>query len=264
MSARNRFVGPLTRVVSRAVRAGAITAVVLAVTGCGGTQPTTAGAELHVYAAASLRKPFEDIAREFESVHPGTTVQLNLAGSSELATQIIAGAPADVFASADQSTMARVADEGLVAAPARAFATNFLTIAVAPGNPLGIDSLKSLTDPDIAVVLCAEQVPCGAAAARAQNAAGVDIQPVSEEASVTDVLGKIRSGQADAGLVYVTDVAAALDSVDGVPFDEAADAVNVYPIASTPSGGTRADEFVDFTLGPQGRKILAEAGFGAP
>lgn len=237
--------------------------VVFALASCSNTDPATDGV-LNVYAAASLQAPFEEIAAEFEAAHPGLSVQLNLAGSSDLATQIIAGAPAEVFAPANAATMEQVAAEGLLASPSKTFATNVLTIAVAEGNPLGIESLESLTEPGIATVLCAPQVPCGAAAAAAQEVSGVWLEPVSEEGSVTDVLGKVSSGQADAGLVYVTDVDAAGGGVDGVPFDAAAQAVNTYPIAAVGSGGDPASDFIDLVLGESGQEILSSHSFGKP
>lgn len=245
----------------RLLRALSGAVVVLVVAACGSTSPA-AEDTLNVYAAASLQAPFEEMSSEFEADHPGVSVQLNFAGSSDLATQIIAGAPADVFASANTATMEKVAAEGLLASEPRTFATNVLTIAVAEGNPLGIDSLESLADPATSVVLCSAQVPCGEAATKVQQAAGVSIEPVSEEGSVTDVLGKVSSGQADAGLVYVTDVQAAGGAVDGVPFDAAAQARNAYPIAATGSGGALAADFVDLVLGPRGQQILSGHGFG--
>lgn len=249
----------LRRVVSAVV-------VVLALASCGSTDPAADGV-LNVYAAASLQAPFEEIAAQFEAVHSGVSVQLNFAGSSDLATQIIAGAPAEVFASADTATMEQVAAEGLLASAPQTFATNVLTIAVAAGNPLGIESLESLTDAQISTVLCAPQVPCGAAAAAVQDASGVWLEPVSEEGSVTDVLGKVSTGQADAGLVYVTDVDAAEGAVGGVPFDAAAQAVNTYPIAGTGTGGDPAPlskAFVDLVLGQRGQDVLSAHGFGKP
>lgn len=237
--------------------------VLLCLACCGNTNPTS-DATLNVYAAASLQAPFEEIADEFEAAHPEVSVQLNFAGSSDLSTQIIAGAPAEVFASANAATMDQVAAEGLLASVPRTFATNILTIAVAAGNPFGIDSLESLADPEIAVVVCAPQVPCGAAAEKVQEVSGVSIEPVSEEGSVTDVLGKVSSGQADAGLVYVTDTEVAGGAVDGVPFDAADQAVNAYPIAVTGTGGDQAAQFVDLVTGPLGQDVLSAHGFGKP
>lgn len=241
--------------------AGAV--VVLSLSACG-SAGQAGEATLYVYAASSLQVPFEEIAADFEAARSGVDVQLNFAGSSDLAAQIRAGAPAEVFASANEATMEQVAAEQLLASEPRPFATNVLTIAVAEGNPLGIESLVSLAEPGVSVVLCAPQVPCGSAAGDVQELTGVSITPVSEEGSVTDVLGKVSSGQADAGLVYVTDAAATGGSVDSVPFDAAARAENVYPIAVTGTGGDLAAEFVDFVTGAQGQRVLAAHGFGKP
>ncbi|MFP5314913.1 MAG: molybdate ABC transporter substrate-binding protein [Actinomycetes bacterium] len=241
--------------------AGAVVVLSLSACGSGGQARETT---LNVYAASSLQVPFEEIAEEFEAAHSGVDVQLNFAGSSDLAAQIRAGAPAEVFASANEATMEQVAGEQLLASESRPFATNVLTIAVAEGNPLGIESLASLAEPTVSVVLCAPQVPCGSAAGDVQELTGVSLTPVSEEGSVTDVLGKVSSGQADAGLVYVTDAAAAAGSVDSVPFDAAAQAANVYPIAVTGTGGDLAADFVDLVTGVQGQRVLAAHGFGKP
>ncbi|MBF4571223.1 molybdate ABC transporter substrate-binding protein [Herbiconiux sp. VKM Ac-1786] len=220
-----------------------------------------------VFAAASLKATFTELAQEFEAAHPGVTVELSFAGSSDLVTQITEGAPADVFASADEKNMAKLIDAGVVDAAAPVdFATNVLTIAVPPGNPGGVARLADLADPGIATVLCAPQVPCGAAAETLEKAAGVTIPAVSEESSVTDVLGKVTSGEADAGLVYVTDVVAAGDAVEGIDIAESAEAVNTYPIA--PVAGAQnpaaARAFVELVTGSAGRDVLAAAGFGAP
>ncbi|WP_378148583.1 molybdate ABC transporter substrate-binding protein [Cnuibacter sp. UC19_7] len=220
-----------------------------------------------VFAAASLKQTFTDLASRFEDAHPGVTVELTFAGSSDLVTQITEGAPADVFASADAKNMAKLTDAGLVdsAAPVD-FATNVLEIAVPPGNPAGVTSFSDLARPDVKVVICAPQVPCGSATAAIEQSTGVTLSPVSEESSVTDVLGKVSSGEADAGLVYVTDVAAAGDAVDGVPFPESSGAVNTYPIApvSASANPAVARAFVEFIAGAEGRTVLAAAGFGAP
>ena len=158
-----------------------------------------------VFAAASLKASFTDLAAQFEAKNPGAKVMLSFAGSSDLAAQIAQGAPADVFASADTKNMAKLADARLLDGAAANFATNVLEIAVPPSNPASILSFADLAKPGVKVVLCASQVPCGAAADAVEQAAGVTLAPVSEESSVTDVLGKVTSGEADAGLVYVTD-----------------------------------------------------------
>lgn len=221
---------------------------------------------LTVFAAASLKGPFTSIAAAFEQQHPGSSVRLSFAGSSDLATQLSQGAPADVFASADVGNMATVQEAGLVEGAPQNFATNFLAIAVPPANPGSVNSFADLAKPGVKVVICARQVPCGAATKTLEKNTGVTLKPVSEESSVTDVLGKISSGEADAGLVYATDVLAAGSKVKGLPFAEAAQAVNTYPIAAVRTSRNKdlAAAFIATVNGPEGRKILTDAGFGIP
>lgn len=219
-----------------------------------------------VFAAASLTSTFTELAADFEDAHPGASVDLNFAGSSDLATQIIEGAPADVFASADGKNMARLTEENLVDGAPTDFATNVLQIAVPPTNPAGIRAFADLAGADVRLVVCAPEVPCGAATVTVEEATGVELTPVSEESSVTDVLGKVTSGEADAGLVYVTDVIAAGDAVEGIEFDESGEAVNTYPIAALTASGTAdlAEAFVAFITGDAGRSVFDAAGFGRP
>ena len=246
---------------------------VLALSGCAAqpaTAPTTSADALEgsitVFAAASLTATFTDLAAQFEAEHPGVTVDLNFAGSSDLVTQITEGAPADVFASADIKNMTKLTDAALNAGDPVDFATNVLEIAVPPGNPAGIETFSDLAGPDVRLVTCAPAVPCGAAAVAVAKAAGVTLAPVSEESAVTDVLGKVTSGEADAGLVYVTDVIGAGDAVEGIEFDEAAEAVNTYPVVALRDSAAPdvAAAFVAFVAGAAGQKVLAAAGFGAP
>ncbi|EID17233.1 molybdenum ABC transporter periplasmic molybdate-binding protein [Mycolicibacterium phlei RIVM601174] len=237
--------------------------VALAVSGCGAPEP---GAEtLVVFAAASLRGSFTEIGERFEAANPGTDVEFSFAGSSDLVTQLQQGAAADVFTSADTRNMGKAADAGLLDGDPIDFATNTLTIVVTPGNPKQVTSFRDLTEPGLAVVVCAPQVPCGAATETVERAVGVELDPVSEESQVTDVLGKVSSGQADAGVVYVTDAAGAGDQVTSVAFPEAADAVNTYPIAvlKDSANPALARRFVDFVAGEPGQEILRDAGFGA-
>ncbi|MET1086702.1 MAG: molybdate ABC transporter substrate-binding protein [Arthrobacter sp.] len=234
--------------------------------GAGGS--STAGnpeETLMVFAAASLKASFTELAKAYETRHPGSTVALSFAGSADLATQISQGAPADVFAAADTKNMDKLQQAGMVEADPRIFATNTLAIAVPTGNPAGIRSFADLAKPGTRLVRCAPQVPCGAAAAAVENQTGTDLSPVSEENSVTDVLGKVISGEADAGLVYVTDVTSAAGKVEGIAFPEAAAAVNSYPIAilAGSRNSTAAQAFLDLVTGPEGRQVLAEAGFGS-
>jgi len=229
--------------------------------GAGGGETT-----LTVYAAASLTATFTEIGQEFEKAHDGVTVEFSFGGSSDLVAQLQEGAPADVFASADTANMDKLTADGLAADDPQDFASNTLEIATPPGNPAGIASFDDLAEDGVQVVVCAPEVPCGAATVRAEEAAGVTLDPVSEEQSVTDVLGKVTSGEADAGLVYVTDVIAAGDAVTGVPFPESGSVVNTYPIVALEDSdhGDLAREFVELVLGDTGRSILEEAGFAQP
>jgi molybdate transport system substrate-binding protein len=238
----------------------ALTVAAAFVTGC--RQP---GRTVTVFAASSLKATFERLGTQFEGVHPGVTVRFSFAGSSDLAAQLLQGAPADVFASADQSNMDKVAAASLVTDP-RPFATNTLTIATPPGNPASVARLGDLTRPGLRLVVCAPQVPCGTATRKLADAAGLTLKPVSEEQSVSDVLGKVISGEADAGVVYRTDAIAAGGKVTDVPFPESSAVVNRYPIAvlrAAPAAAL-ATAFAARVAGPEGRRALAEAGFGAP
>lgn len=268
---------PLLRPASLAIVVAAALTLAACSTAPAGSAPTggasTAGAtgtgptgSITVFAAASLQRTFTELGDEYERAHPGTTITFSFAGSSDLVSQIANGAPADVFAAADQATMAKLRDTDLATGWPRDFASNTLEIAVAPGNPLHVRGLRDLTAPDVQLVTCAAPVPCGAATATVERAAGVDLRPVSEEQSVTDVLGKVESGQADAGLVYVTDVRGAGGKVDGVRFPQSADAVNTYPIGVLRDSADPdlAASFAAFVRSDPGRRVLTDAGFGAP
>ena len=223
-------------------------------------------AEITVFAAASLQKTFTQLGQQFEAANPGTAVVFNFGGSSDLVAQLQQGAPGDLFASADAATMDKAVDDALITGEPTVFATNSMVIAVPPGNPAGIDSFAALAAPDVNVVVCAPQVPCGAATQTIEENTGVTLSPVSEENSVTDVLGKVTSGEADAGIVYVTDVKGAGDAVEGIEIPTAVNATNRYPIGVLAGSGSPdlAEEFEDFVLGPQGQQVLADAGFGGP
>ncbi|MGM7671356.1 molybdate ABC transporter substrate-binding protein [Microbacterium sp. A93] len=246
---------------------------VLTLSGCAGAD-VHAGetdATLTVFAAASLGAPFEELAETFEAEYPGAEVEYNVAGSSTLVEQITAGAPADVFASADGHTMDRAVAASEVSGDPTAFATNMLTLITPAGNPSDLSSLQDLEHSDAKLVVCAPQVPCGAATATLAEDAGVELTPVSEEAQVTDVLGKVTSGEADAGLVYVTDAAGAGDAVDTITLEHAAAAVNTYPIAVLRGAGDHSPEqaelarsFVDHVLSGHGQSVLEDHGFGPP
>jgi len=248
----------------------ALLAAGVLLTACGSSEePSEASAEpreLTVFAAASLTSTFTEIGEQFEAANPGVTVTFSFAGSSDLVTQITEGAPADVFASADEKNMTKVTDASLNSGDPVDFATNVLEIATAAGNPAGVTSFADLAEPDLKVVVCAEQVPCGSATKTVEDATGVTLTPVSEESSVTDVLGKVTSGEADAGLVYVTDVTSAGDEVTGVEFPESSEAVNTYPITALNDASDEelAQQFIDYVTGTEGQSVLSDAGFGAP
>lgn len=226
------------------------------------TAPEATGT-LTVFAAASLKTTFTELGETFQQQNPGTTVTFNFAGSSDLVTQITAGAPADVFASADENNMNKAVTAGVVAGTPANFASNTLTIVTQPGNPQGVNGFADLTNPDLQVVVCAPQVPCGSATDRVEENTGVTLSPVSEESSVTDVLNKVQTGQADAGLVYVTDATAAGDKITEVTFPEAAAVVNVYPIAALTAAAQPelAATFIELITGSDGQQVLASAGF---
>lgn len=248
----------------RSAAAAAAIALTAAACGSGGSaeDPAAAPVTLHVFAAASLQEPFEELGEQFESEHEDVTVEFSFAGSSTLVEQIQQGAPADVFASADTKNMDKLTDAGLEEADPVYFTTNTLRIAVPAGNPAGVTDLASLTG-DLNLVVCAPEVPCGAATETVEEAAGLEFAPVSEEQSVTDVLNKVTSGEADAGLVYVTDVEKAGDAVEGIDFPEAQEAVNTYPITTVDGSANPqlGQEFVDLVTGEEGQKVLAGYGF---
>ncbi|WP_199431356.1 molybdate ABC transporter substrate-binding protein [Qaidamihabitans albus] len=247
----------------RGVRAALAATVLAAASACA---PAGEGTALTVFAAASLTDSFGALAERFEADHAGVDVRLNLAGSARLAQQIQEGAPADVYASANERTMREVAAAGRVEGEPRTFATNRLTIAVAPGNPLGIESFADLAEPGLTVVVCAPPVPCGSAAEEIERITGVTLRPASEEQNVKAVLTKVRTGEADAGLVYVTDVLSAGQEVAEVELPEAARASNDYPVAVLKDAAEPelAREFRDFVFSDVGRQELLRAGFGAP
>ncbi|WP_433341557.1 molybdate ABC transporter substrate-binding protein [Micromonospora sp. CA-111912] len=254
---------------TRAALTGAV-ALAIAVTGCaGGSDPSAGGdgmrGSVTVFAAASLTESFTRLGAEFEAAHPGTTVTFSFAGSSALATQVNQGAPADVFAAASPATMRTVTDAGNADGPPVTFARNQLVIAVPEGNPRSVAGLADLTRPGTKVALCAPQVPCGAAARTALDAAGVPLTPVTLEQDVRGALSKLRLGEVDAALVYRTDAAAASE-VDAVEFPESAEAVNDYPIVVLRQAGNpaAAREFVAYVRSDRGRAALTAAGFQPP
>ena len=249
----------------------ALLALVLPLAACGGDDEGSDSGDsgtttLTVYAAASLTSTFEEIGKKFEAEHDGVKVEFDFGGSSDLVTQIQEGAPADVFASADTANMDKLVGDDLNGAEPQDFATNTLEIATPPDNPAGVTSFQDLGKKGLQLVVCAPEVPCGAATQTMADKLGVTLHPVSEEQSVTDVLAKVTSGEADAGVVYVTDVTASGDDVHGVTFPESDQVVNTYPIAPVKDSDESdlASEFVDFVVGDTGQQVLKDAGFGRP
>ncbi len=231
------------------------------------TSETSDSAEertLTVFAAASMEPTFTKLAKVFEDEHPGVTVLFNFAGSQTLQEQIVEGAPADVFASANTKQMEPVVEAGLNAAEPIMYATNELTIVTPPDNPAEVETFADLARPGLNLVICAPDVPCGSATEKIVEATGVTLSPVSEEQSVTDVLNKVQVGEADAGLVYKTDAQSAGDTVLAIAFPESVEAINKNPIVAVTTGAEPelGQEWVDFILSPAVQEILKEAGFG--
>ncbi|WP_432942819.1 molybdate ABC transporter substrate-binding protein [Kribbella sp. CA-253562] len=255
--------------VRRTVAAGLVAVAALGLAACGSDSQAgsaSGGASVsgtvNVFAAASLTGSFTQLGKDFEAAHPGVKVVFNFGGSSALAQQINQGAPADVFASAAPKNLDQVTEKGT----ATTFARNKLEIAVPKGNPGKVTGLADFTDADRKIALCAEQVPCGAAAQKVFAAAKLTPQPDTLEQDVKAALTKVSLGEVDAALVYRTDVLAAADKVEGIDFPEATQAVNDYPIATLTKAPNAdgAKAFVDFVLSEQGRKVLTDAGFEAP
>jgi molybdate transport system substrate-binding protein len=233
---------------------------------CGGDTSDGADGTLLVFAAASLTDAFGDVEVAFEAANPGLDVTFNFAGSSSLREQILEGAPADVFASANGTNMTTVADADGVAGQPEVFARNLLQIAVPAGNPGGVTGLADFGDADLLIGLCAEGVPCGDFGRQALAEAGVVPEIDTNEPDVRSLLTKIEADELDAGIVYVTDVLAAGDLVEGIDIPEDVNVVADYPIATLADAPNpeAAAAFVAFVRSAQGRAILAAHGFAAP
>ncbi len=245
----------------------------LMLAGCGNDsmQPAAPSAaaplgQVTVFAAASLTESFTKIGKDFEAANPGSKVTFNFAGSSALAMQINQGAPADIFASAAPANMKTVTDAGNADGSPVTFVKNQLVIAVPKGNPKGIGSLADLAKPGVKVALCAEQVPCGAAAKKALGAAEVALTPVTLETDVKQALSKVKLGEVDAALVYRTDTKASSSDVDGLEFPESSGAINEYPIVllKDAPNKTGAQAFLDYVRSEKGAAVLTAAGFQKP
>ncbi|MHC3472320.1 molybdate ABC transporter substrate-binding protein [Streptomyces sp. 7R007] len=272
----------MTRPVRRTRRtlqvAGAGAAALLALTACSssdsdsgsGASDASSSPKLSgtvtVFAAASLQESFTTLGKEFEKEHPGTKVNFSFGGSDTLAAQITGGAPADVFAAASTKTMALVTDKKDNATTPVTFVRNQLEIATLPGNPDKVSSLKDLAKSGLKVVLCDKTVPCGAAAQKALAAGDLKLTPVSYEQDVKSALTKVELKEADAAVVYRTDVNAAGDKVEGVEFPESADAINDYPITllKNAPNATAAKAFIALVRSAEGQKVLTGAGFLKP
>lgn len=247
--------------VRRACVAAAVLAIAAGTAGCGGS--SGGDTTLTVFAAASLTEPFTDLGKEFEAAHPGVHVQFSFAASSDLAAQVAQGAPADVLATASTSTMQQV---GKQAEDVKDFATNTMEIAVPATNPAHVRSLQDLARKGVKVAVCQAQVPCGVVAAEVFKNAHLRFTPATEEVDVKSVLTKVGLGEVDAGVVYVSDVHTAPETVRGIPIPAGVNAVTTYPISVL--GATKqqklADAFVALVTGPDGRGALHDAGFAAP
>ena len=229
--------------------------------GSGASQKATG--KVTVLAAASLQKAFEEIEKTVEKDNPGLDVTFDFQGSQDLVASLAGGDSADVLATANNSTMKTAAEQKLVGNQTE-FATNVLTLIVPKGNPKKITGLDSSLD-GTNLVICAPEVPCGEATKKLAEAQGITLNPVSEEQKVTDVRGKVESGEADAGIVYTTDAAAAKDKTDKIDIPDGG-VVNHYPIAPTakPENPAGAQVFIDAVTGKAGQEILAKHGFGKP
>ncbi|MEP6658791.1 MAG: molybdate ABC transporter substrate-binding protein [Acidimicrobiales bacterium] len=229
------------------------------------TVPALKG-DITVFAASSLTAAFNEVGASFTTTNPEAHVTFSYDASSALVAQIIEGAPADLFASADTANMDKLTTLALNGTTSVVFATNLLQIIVAPGNPKAITGVADLAKADLKVVLCAPEVPCGKYANQILDTAKVTVTPASLEQNVKGVVTKVTAGEADAGIVYVTDVMAAGAKAAGVDIPADINVIAKYPIASV-KASTHADvdqAFIDFLTGSNGQAILAKYGFGKP
>jgi molybdate transport system substrate-binding protein len=256
---------PVSRRPLRAAAAAILTLVLSQAGLVRGAEPNLSG-EVTVSAAASLTSAFQQIARDFETAHPGVVLRTNFAGSPTLVQQIQEGAPVDVFASADEPSMQRLIDAGEIAGTPRIFARNQLAVVVPKGNPERVSGLADLTKPGLVLSLCGPAVPAGRYAREAFRKAGLTVPETSQELDVKAVVSRVVLGEADAGVVYVTDARAAGDKVEGIAIPEASNVLARYPIAVLKDAPNRAaaDAFVAYVLGASGRTTLENFGFLAP
>jgi molybdate transport system substrate-binding protein len=265
----------MSRIAVRAGLGGA--ALALGLAACSSSPATTAAAPatsasakpsgtLVVFAATSLTDAFNKIGAQFQQANPGVTVKFNYNGSSSLATQITQAAPADVFASASPTNMKTVTDQSLASTTPKIFTRNQGEIMVEAGNPDHVTSLADLASASLKVVTCAPQVPCGALATTVFKNAGVTVKPVSQEQNVGGVVTKVSLGEADAGIVYVTDVKANGGKTTGVPIPADQNTITDYPIAEIKGAPnpTASAAFISYVLGPDGQQVLKSFGFMPP
>jgi molybdate transport system substrate-binding protein len=238
-----------------------VVAALLPLAACGGGGDDTT---ITVLAASSLTGTFTELGKQFEAQHDGVTVKFAFDSSATLAQQATQGAPADVLATADPTTMA-AAQQAQAGAPVT-FATNTMVLATPADNPAGIKSFSDLDKPSVKYVMCVPTAPCGIVGQALLKQDHITGKPVSQEVDVKSVLAKLTEGEADAGLVYATDATAAGDQVDTVPIPGAAKQVTSYPIVrlSQSKNADLAQQFVDLVTGSTGQQVLADAGFGKP
>jgi molybdate transport system substrate-binding protein len=253
---------------SRIRLAAVLAAMALRLAACGGSDAPWGGSagsseEIKVFAAASLTAAFNELGGRYTAANGGTKVSFNFAGSQALATQIQQGAPADVFASADTTNMGKVKD--LVGTP-QSFAGNLLQLVVEQGNPKDVKGLEDLARGDLKVVLAAEEVPAGKYAKQVLDKQAVTVKPVSLEDNVKAVVTKVALGEADAGIVYVTDVTAGGDKVQGVDIPTEQNLTATYPIATVKASEhqDKAQAFVDLVRSADGQQVLERFGFLPP
>ena len=259
--------------IGAALAAGAVVVALAACSAPDGTispKPTAGTVALSgsitVFGASSLTKTFTALASAFEAAHPSVTVKTSFAGSGALVTQIQQGAPADVFAAAATAPMQTLATSNLLDSPSSNFATNSLEIAVPPSNPARITSFADLAKPGLKLVICAVTEPCGASTVAMEKTEGLTLKPVALEPAVANVLTAVSTGQADAGLVYKTDVLGSAGSVKGIEFADSDKVINTYPIAVLKASANKrvAAAFVAYVESAAGQAVLRAAGFGKP
>lgn len=246
----------------------AVAGLAFALAACGSDDSGSGGGggKVTVFAAASLTEAFTELGKQYEAEHDGSSVAFSFGASSDLAGQIDQGAPADVFASADEANMEKVVESGMNDGEPRNFAGNVLEIAVPKGNPAGIKNLDDFADKALKLAICDVEVPCGNAATEVFSKAGVDASIDSYEPDVKSVLTKVELGEVDAGLVYHSDVLAAGDRIDSIAIPKQFEVVNTYPIvaikdAANPDG---AQDFIDLVLSEDGQAEMKKWGFREP